>query len=386
MTGTGIPLRANQYPRFRVLFCAWTTLGLLAFARYYLLVGHPEHNLLSQLFGWLTCYYSWLLLTPLLFRLERIFPLEVRWPHALALAAIGLPISYCAYEITLFLNAGLQLVWRTAAILPTRWWSFPSREFALEQALYWFTVAAACIIRNVSRLRDRERLAAELAVEKAELEASLRRAELETLRMRLSPHFLFNCLQSISSLSQSDPATAGLMVTRLGDLLRASLQHQAEAESTLETELALADAYIAIEQMRFEERLSVLRDIEGGTEKVLVPAFLLQPLIENAIKHGLRAENKAGLIWIKSSRDSDQLLLTISDNGVGISSDRITELEMGIGLGSTCERLRRLYGNQHSFSIRPLAEGGTEVRIRLPFKYRNSSETTTHEQAAYLDC
>ena len=105
------------------------------------------------------------------------------------------------------------------------------------------------------------------------------------------------------------------MVTRLGDLLRASLQHQAEAESTLKTELALADAYIAIEQMRFDGRLSVLRDIKAGTEKALVPAFLLQPLIENAIKHGLRAENKTGFIWIKSFRDSHQLVLTISDDG-----------------------------------------------------------------------
>ena len=151
-------------------------LGPIGFS-YFLLVRLPDHNLLSDLFGWLSCYYAWLLLTPLLFRLERIFPLGRSWPNAFALALIGLPVSYCAYEITLFLNASVQFILRASAVLPTRWSSFPRREFALEQALYWFTVVAACLIRNASRLRDRERLAAKVAIEKAELETSLRRAD-----------------------------------------------------------------------------------------------------------------------------------------------------------------------------------------------------------------
>ena len=386
MTGTSIPPPSTQYPRFRILFCSWTALGLLAFARYFLLTGNPKQNLLPELLGWLSCYYAWLLLTPLLFRLEQRFPLEKKWFNRAALAMIGLPVSYCAYLITVFLNAGVQVVLHSSAILPTSWWSFPAREAGLEQALYWFTVIAACVIRNVAYLRAKERLAAQLAIEKAELESSLRRAELETLRMRLNPHFLFNCLQSISSLSQKDPTTAGQMVKRLGDLLRAALNDQTQAECTLANEMALVDAYVAIERMRFGERLSLLREIALETEKALIPAFLLQPLLENAIKHGLRAaENKSGLIWIKTYRDSSQLVLTVGDNGVGLSSDRIAELEMGIGLSSTCERLARMYGQQHSFSIRPLAEGGTEVRIALPFRNSDSSDKSIYEQAASVD-
>lgn len=385
MTGTFIPLQSIQYSRFRVLFFAWTALGLLAFARYFLLTGIPRQNLLAELLGWLSCYYAWLLLTPLLFGLERRFPVGKRWVNVAILAVVGLPVSYCAYEITLFLNAGVQLVLRPTAILPSRWWTFPMREVGLEQALYWFTVLAAFLIRNVAYLREKERLAAQLAIEKAELESSLRRAELETLRMRLNPHFLFNCLQSIASLSQKDPKTAGQMVKRLGDLLRVALKDQTQAECTLETEMALVDAYVAIEQMRFGERLSVLRDIEQGTEKALIPAFLLQPLLENAIKHGLRAENKAGLIWIRACRDSSQLVVTVTDNGVGLSDDRIAELEMGVGLGSNCERLQRMYGQRHSFSIRPLAEGGTEVRIALPFRTAESLGKSIHEQVASAD-
>jgi LytS/YehU family sensor histidine kinase len=237
----------------------------------------------------------------------------------------------------------------------------------------------------VDYLREKERLAAQLAIEKAELESSLRRAELDTLRMRLNPHFLFNCLQSIATLSQKDPKTAGQMVKRLGDLLRVALKDQTQAECTLETEMALVDAYVAIEKMRFGERLSVLQDIELGTEKALIPGFLLQPLLENAIKHGLRAENSAGLIWIRGYRDSSQLVLTVTDNGVGLSDDRIAELGMGVGLGSNCERLQRMYGQRHSFSIRPLAAGGTEVRIALPFRIAESLDKGIHEQVASAD-
>lgn len=386
MTGAPTPLRMVSPPRFRLLFFVWTALGLLAFARYLLLSGSPKQNLLPELFGWLSCYYSWLLLTPLLFRLERKFPLEQSWPHVVALAGIGLPISYVAYEITLLLNVGLQLLRNRSPLLPARWWVFPTREFALEQALYWFTVLGASVIRKVSYLRAQERLAVRLAIEKAELETCLRHAELESLRMRLNPHFLFNCLQTISSLSQTDPKMAGLMIKRLGDILRVALRHQTRAESTLESELAMADAYLAIEQIRFEDRLSVSRDIEAGTENALVPTFLLQPLLENAIKHGLRTEKKAGLIRIKSSRDSSQLVLAVSDNGVGISNGRISEMEMGVGLTSTCGRLERMYGERHSFSIQPLAEGGTEVRIRLPFQSGKPADKATYDGIAHTDC
>jgi two-component system, LytTR family, sensor kinase len=385
MSGSSISLRPIRYPRFGVLFCAWTTLGLLAFARYFLLTGSPKQHLLAELLGWLSCYYSWLLLTPLMFHLERRFPLGRNWVNVLVLAILGFPISYCAYEITLFLNAGIQLILRTSVILPSRWWLFPWRELGLELALYGSTLLSACGIRNVLHLREKERLASQLAIEKAELESSLRRAELETLRMRLNPHFLFNCLQSISTLSQKDPKTAGQMVTRLGDLLRVAVKHQAEAESTLEAEMKIAEAYIAIEQMRFGDRLSVLRDLQPGTENALVPAFLLQPLVENAIKHGLRAKRSAGLVWIKSYREASQLVVTVSDNGAGLSNSRLTELEMGVGLGSTCECLQRMYGQEHSFSMHSLSEGGTEVRIALPFKKSDSSQKATHEKIAVAD-
>jgi two-component system LytT family sensor kinase len=175
------------------------------------------------------------------------------------------------------------------------------------------------------------------------------------------------------------------MLTRLGDLLRVALRRDTEAETTLDTEVALTQAYAAIEKMRFGDRLSVLVDITPGTEQALVPNFLLQPFVENAIKHGLGGQ-KTGVIWIRSVRQSDQLVVTVSDNGIGFPQQDPADLAMGIGLGSASERLARMYSEWHTFSVRKLAEGGTEVRVALPLKFKGSAtETPVCEQPSSVD-
>lgn len=380
--------KAIRYPGFRVLFLAWTVLGVLAYARYSLLTGDLKGGFVPEVLGWLTCYYPWLFFSPLIFRLEHRFPLgKEKWPRHLAiLAPAGFVASYAAYELTIFLSAILHSIFRDPVLVPNHWWAFPRREFGLEQALYWFTVGAACMIRNLIELREQERLAVQLALEKSQLENTLRQAELETLRMRLNPHFLFNCLQNIATLSQQDGKTAGQMLTRLGDLLRIALRRDAQPETTLEEEVALTQAYISIEQMRFRDRLSVLLDIASGTEKALVPVFLLQPLVENAIRHGLQGQQKTGAIWVRSTQDRGQLVLTVRDNGSGISPEKLATLEMGIGLSSTCERLARMYPDRHAFRMRRLPEGGTEVSIALPLELKEEGQDTSrHEQSAFID-
>jgi two-component system LytT family sensor kinase len=252
------------------------------------------------------------------------------------------------------------------------WWIVATREFALQYLLYSVAVGAAYLIRNAITLRAKEQLAAKLALEKSELENSLRQAQLETLRMRLNPHFLFNCLQNISTLSREAPETASKMLTRLGDLLRVALRRDSEEESTLQAELALTQAYVSLEKMRFAERLSVLLNIAPDTEMALVPSFVLQPFVENAIKHGLLGEEKTGVIWIRSSREGDQLTLSVSDNGIGISEEKLDQSPKGIGLDATCERLTRMYAGNHRFSISRLPEGGTEVRIAIPLRFKES--------------
>jgi two-component system LytT family sensor kinase len=380
--------KASGYPGFGILFLAWTVLGVLAYLRYFLLTGILGRGVLPELLGWLSCYYPWLFFSPLIFRLEDRFPLsKTHWArHVAILAPVGFLASYAAYELTMFLSAMLHLVFHDSVLLPRHWGVMPRAEFGLEQALYWFTVGCGCIIRNLMELRQQERLAAQLALEKSQLENTLRQAELETLRMRLNPHFLFNCLQNIHTLCQQDGKTAGQMLTRLGDLLRIALRRDAQPESTLAEELRLTQVYIAIEQMRFRDRLSVLLDIACGTETALVPVFLLQPLVENAIRHGLQGQYRTGAIWIRSSQRNDQLILTVTDNGNGISEQELATLKMGVGLSSTCERLARMYPERHAFSMRNLPEGGTEVSIALPFKRQpEGRDCPANEHPALVD-
>jgi len=376
-----------RYPGFGVLFVVWTLLGGLAWARHSLVSGVQHGNLLPDLLGFLTCYYPWLLFTPLVFRLEQRYPLDGKqWPKNLVLLAVaGLPLAYLASGIGGTLSAGIQHILRQP-YGPNPWWPISIPELALEQALYWITVGGGFLIRSLIGLHEKERLSAQLALEKAELESSLRQAELETLRMRLNPHFLFNSLQNISTLSQQDPKTAAQMLTKLGDLLRIALKGDIQSETSLEKELALTQAYVAIEKMRFGDRLSVLIDVARGTERALVPSFLLQPLVENAIRHGLQADGKSGLIWIRTIRRPKDIVLTVSDNGKGLPVEKFEDLEVGIGLGSTCQRLARMYGEKHTFSMQRLPEGGTEVRIALPLKYKISTpEAPPSEQPAPAD-
>lgn len=376
-----------RYPGFGVLFVAWTLLGGLAWVRQSLVSGVPQGNLLPDLLGFLTCYYPWLLFTPLVFRFEQRYPLDGRsWPkHLLILALAGLPLSYLASGLGGTLSAGIQHILHQP-YGPNPWWPISVPELALEQALYWLTVGGGFMIRGLIGLHEKERLSAQLALEKAQLESSLRQAELETLRMRLNPHFLLNSLQNISNLSQEKPKTAAQMLTKLGDLLRMSLKGDIQSETPLDKELALTQAYVAIEKMRFGDRLAVLIDVARGTERALVPSFLLQPLVENAIRHGLQADGKSGLIWIRTILRPKDIILTVSDNGKGLPVEKFEDLEVGIGLGSTCQRLARIYGEKHTFSMQRLPEGGTEVRIVLPLKYKATiPETASREQPAPAD-
>ena len=383
---SSIDTKPMRYPGFGVLFLGWTLLGALAWARSALVTGISSRGVAPDLLGWLTCYYPWLALTPLVFRIEERFRLGrtnlVR--NVSALIAAGLPLSYLACEIAVLLNMGVQFAFGGA--MPSLRRAVPVSELALEFALYCFTVGSAFVVRSLIELREKERLTARLALEKSKLESSLRQAELETLRMRLNPHFLFNCLQNIATLTQQDPRTAEKMLTRVGDLLRLALRRNSEPESTLGEEIALTEAYVSIEKMRFADRLAVLLDIKPGTERALIPSLLLQPLAENAIRHGLRNEREMGLISIRARREDDRLLLTVSDNGVGIPTEHLADLEMGIGLGSTCERLERMYPDRHEFSIRALPEGGTEVLIALPLKIAEAPrEKARHEQPTLAD-
>jgi LytS/YehU family sensor histidine kinase len=223
------------------------------------------------------------------------------------------------------------------------------------------------------QLERQQRLAAELALENAKLETSLKHAELETLRLRLKPHFLFNTLENISALAEDDPRLARRMLSRLGELLRAAFRRDFQAEISLSSEIALMNAYIDVERVRFGERLMVSVDIAPETEPALVPSLLLQPLVENAILHGLRDVTEIGRIEVRSVKSFESLVLTVKDNGNGPPRQSLAELQLGIGLGSTQERLERMYPRNHDLSVQRSEDGGTLVHIQLPFRTRHTA-------------
>lgn len=201
---------------------------------------------------------------------------------------------------------------------------------------------------------------------KSQLESQLARARLEALRSQLQPHFLFNTLHSISSLMLTDTRAADRMMTLLSELLRKSLASDASQLVSLAEELQFVDTYLAIETIRFEERLQVVRDIPPETLEAQVPYLLLQPLIENAVRHGVARISSVGRIRIAARRSARGLELCIADNGPGMPAAAGAARRGGLGLRMTEERLRNLYGSAYELQIRESDEGGADVRLLIP--------------------
>jgi two-component system LytT family sensor kinase len=362
--------RINRTIGYRFLVVAWLVMSFLTYARFRM-EGSFHENVLVGVLEFSTVYIPWLFLPPVLCRLERRFTVlaPFRARRALAFLVLGVPVSYATAMIAQ--NTLPLLLWLLG--LGNATYPFVSRprvtEMELQFALYLVTLGGSAFLRHLAQLRMMEQQTAELAIQKAELEGALKQAELETLRLRLNPHFLFNCLQNISALAADDAKTASTMLARLGDLLRVALRGDYQTEITLADEIHLTQAYLSIEQVRFGDRLSVLFEMDAAAERALVPSLLLQPLVENAIKHGLSEMDTGGIIWIRGAHDDLSLTLSIRDNGRGFTSSEENRLFGGVGLGATRERLTRIYGTQHTFLIKALPEGGTEVSISLPLRW-----------------
>jgi two-component system, LytTR family, sensor kinase len=365
-------------PGVLVLALAWTLIGTLGYVRHYLERSAPSVSppLLPYYLLGLTCYLPWIGLSALVIQSERRWPLgRAGWMRSLAvLGILSVPLAYAAWALTTVLAWTVQVSFGLPLTVHRLSWIIPGRELLGHQLLFWSSVGASWMLRTLFEAREGERRAARLMLEKSQLETSLRQAELDVLRMRLHPHFLFNSLQNISVLTQHDPATGSRMLTKLGELLRAALGRDSRPETSLQAEVALTEAYLAIERMRFGDRLTTLIDIADGTERALVPTFLLQPLVENALRHGLQRVRDQGVVAIRSAIDAESLVLTVTDNGAGPPSAMLTDLPLGIGLGATCERLSRMYPGRHSFSMHAVPSGGTEVRMTLPLRFDTAQE------------
>jgi LytS/YehU family sensor histidine kinase len=228
-----------------------------------------------------------------------------------------------------------------------------------ELMIFWAVIGVLHAVEFYRRYREREALT-------LELRAQLSQSQLDVLRAQLHPHFLFNVLNAATVLVHRDPDAADAMLTRLGELLRHALRSDPRHETPLHEELELLDQYLDIMRTRFGDRLTIRRTIPTAVESALVPTFVLQPLVENALEHGVDRIEGSGCVEIDAEREGDSLVLAVRDNGAGERAD--ARAGLGIGLTNTRARLAALYGDAATLALRPRPSGGTEVMLRLPFR------------------
>jgi LytS/YehU family sensor histidine kinase len=230
--------------------------------------------------------------------------------------------------------------------------------FFYNLLIYWVIISVGYAFDYYRKFNERE-------LRTAELEKRLTEARLQALQMQLNPHFLFNTLHAISSLMHRDVEAADKMLVRLSDLLRRALESTDTQEVTLREELDFLSRYAEIEQTRFGHRLRIEMNIAPDTLEALVPNLILQPLLENAIRHGVEPHAREGKIAVNVRREGDVVRLEVQDNGGGLPNGKLVE---GIGLSNTRARLKQLYGAQHVFEIGNTPDGGALISATIPFR------------------
>jgi two-component system, LytTR family, sensor kinase len=242
--------------------------------------------------------------------------------------------------------------------------------YQFHNNLFFFAaiVGAVYAVNYHRKLRERELRA-------AHLETRLAQAQLQVLRMQLQPHFLFNTLHGISTLMHRDVEAADAMLTQLSELLRIAMTTEGEQETSLKREMDFLERYVDIQQTRFGERLQVRFDVEPETLDALVPTLLLQPLVENAIRHAIAPRASGGRVEVAARRDNGALRLEVSDDGPGMPVGAAPR--QGLGIANTRARLEQLYGRSHRIDFSRGARGGLLVRLTLPFRLAPAEATTS---------
>jgi two-component system LytT family sensor kinase len=318
----------------------------------------------------LTVWYPVALLAPACLWLAARFRLErERWLPTLAIhLGSNLAFHVCLVLISLPLS---QLIWRepifSLRFLQTLHQRLIGR-LPVDVIIYWMIVGAGYAFEYYRRFREQQLQSARLELRATQLETQLVQAQLQALKMQLHPHFLFNTLHAISALMDDDVKGARRMIARLSELLRLTLESVGQQEVSLRQELDALERYLEIEQIRFQDRLTVQLAVAPETLDASVPNLVLQPLVENAIRHGIAPRSSAGRIEIRAERRDGMIELQVIDDGPGLSpGDK--EFKEGIGLANTRARLRQLYGDEHRIEIKGADEGGLVVKLSIPFRH-----------------
>jgi signal transduction histidine kinase len=350
--------------RFMLIGAVWTLFGLLFACQLYfysLLAPGPRDTFATYLAWQLTAACIFWLVTPLVLWLAERFPIERHnWPRRLLLHLL-FSILFAVFVGSLHIANDLWYVWDTirGGGASGRFWRGLIMLLDREMFVYWATVFIAHAFNYYYRFRKGE-------LKASQLEVQLVRAQLQALKAQLHPHFLFNTLNTISCIMHEDVETADRMVVYLGDFLRTTLTDVGGQEVSLKRELEMLSNYLQIERVRFQNRLQVHMDIEPEALDACVPNLILQPLVENAIKHGIAPFSLDGRIDIRAQRENGMLRIQVCDDGPGISAG--PGISEGVGLANTRARLQHLYGAAHRLELKNISGAGFVVDLKLPFR------------------
>jgi len=362
-------LARSRYLLWAAILGVWVVLGLIYAAPIYLEVRQEGMNhAATRIFSWgVLTWAAWAPLTPIIVWLARRFSVEgSAWRRSLLVHVPSfLIISALHSAASVFINLTIKPFDNMGSSPKAFWPRFLSQilgAFGSDVLIYCGVLGVCYAIDYYRKYREREFFA-------SQLEAQLVQAQLDSLRMQLHPHFLFNTLNGIVGLVRDNKNQAAVnMLVGLSDLLRHALEHSDQHEVPLKEELSFLQLYLNLQQMRFSDRLQIEMDIEPRTMRAMVPNLLLQPLAENALRHGIGNVTASGIIGIKSRAEDGFLKLTVYDNGKGLPRNWQLKSGGGIGLTNTAARLQQLYSENHQLNVSNRDVGGAEVTIQIPLR------------------
>jgi two-component system, LytTR family, sensor kinase len=362
---------ATPYAAWFAVWTFWTLFGLVLFGQDFARSQRatPADDWRPLLFCWLTQAYAWALLSIAVRWLSQHVPIEGK--HAGRRLAYHVPLSVLMALTSVALVDAVGSLLKIPWYLPDFWSVFPASlviRLPVDMFTYWLLLGFWEVSRGHEKYRQQKQLALQSELQLSDLRIQLATAQLAVLKNQLQPHFLFNTLNGIMALvRRQETAPAEQMLERLGDLLRCVLRDTDAQEVSLGSELELIRLYLSIEQVRFQDRLHVEIDVRPELLRSMVPNMCLQPLVENAIRHGIGRSSAAGKVHIKGARSGDSLRIEVHDSGshAGGSTDR---RHSGIGLSNTRARLHSLYGDEGRVGIEACAGGGTLATVVIPYR------------------
>lgn len=357
------------------IFGIWTLVALFFAINTYLNVPDDDYHkdLVKLILFNIPTWYLWALITPFVIILIDKFPLLTsKWfKHLLIHAAAGLALLFVLSNYRVILSSLYWNYFELTEVTLVEYFAYFRNRFVNDLPFYVILLTVLSAWRSNYFRQNQALISAEVEIKNSQLEKELKEAQLMALRLQLSPHFLFNSLHTISSLIEKGSKTEAVtMTSKLGEFLRRALAYEKQSLITLEQELEFFELYIDIEKERFKDRLHVSIDVDEDAKQVVIPNLLLQPLIENAFKHGISKKFEAKNITLKAVLSGERVLVELYNDGPVLDKS-LTDTSKQIGIANVEKRLSQVYDDDYEFSIQNSEnEEGVEVRLNLPVKIK----------------